>query len=76
VLTLDHKCSLLCVQHHTDEAMLLHKRVCTLDPNHTKKVCAAVVSKTVVSKRVVTKTVTSEPVVRETIVRTEDVTKC
>ena len=56
--------------------MLLHKRVCTLDPNHTKKVCAAVVSKTVVSKRVVTKTVTSEPVVRETIVRTEDVTKC
>ncbi|KAJ1483315.1 hypothetical protein T484DRAFT_1800878 [Baffinella frigidus] len=38
VLTLDHKCSLLCVQHHTEEAMLLHKRVCTLDPNHTKKV--------------------------------------
>jgi hypothetical protein len=38
VLTLDHKCSLLTQQGQRDEAMKLHKRVCSLDPTHTKKV--------------------------------------
>eukprot|EP00293_Proteomonas_sulcata_P017724 CAMPEP_0184299690 /NCGR_PEP_ID=MMETSP1049-20130417/10251_1 /TAXON_ID=77928 /ORGANISM="Proteomonas sulcata, Strain CCMP704" /LENGTH=139 /DNA_ID=CAMNT_0026610195 /DNA_START=59 /DNA_END=478 /DNA_ORIENTATION=+ len=40
VLTLDHKCAIL-AQTPADraEASRMHKRVCILDPNHTKKVC-------------------------------------
>eukprot|EP00287_Rhodomonas_sp_CCMP768_P012055 CAMPEP_0196723128 /NCGR_PEP_ID=MMETSP1091-20130531/5291_1 /TAXON_ID=302021 /ORGANISM="Rhodomonas sp., Strain CCMP768" /LENGTH=405 /DNA_ID=CAMNT_0042064959 /DNA_START=84 /DNA_END=1301 /DNA_ORIENTATION=- len=39
VLTLDHKASLLVWRNEREEAAKVHKRVCTLDPNHTKKVC-------------------------------------
>jgi len=39
VLTLDHKCSLLAVTLEHEEASKLHKKVCLLDPSHTKKAC-------------------------------------
>mmetsp|Transcript_33986 Transcript_33986/g.70158 ORF Transcript_33986/g.70158 Transcript_33986/m.70158 type:complete len:390 (-) Transcript_33986:155-1324(-) len=42
VLTLDHMCSLLVLKggkESLEEASKVHKRVCVLDPNHTKKVC-------------------------------------
>jgi len=39
ILTLDHKCSLLAVTLELEEASKLHKKVCLLDPSHTKKAC-------------------------------------
>jgi len=39
VLTLDHKCALHAIKGHPDEAAKLHRRVCNLDPNHTRKAC-------------------------------------
>jgi hypothetical protein len=39
VLALDHKCSLLALMLEYEEAANLHKKVCQLDPAHTKKVC-------------------------------------
>mmetsp|Transcript_20403 Transcript_20403/g.51050 ORF Transcript_20403/g.51050 Transcript_20403/m.51050 type:complete len:426 (+) Transcript_20403:22-1299(+) len=39
VLTLDHKCALYALKGEADEAAKLHRKVCGLDPNHTRKVC-------------------------------------
>mmetsp|Transcript_32039 Transcript_32039/g.102064 ORF Transcript_32039/g.102064 Transcript_32039/m.102064 type:complete len:383 (-) Transcript_32039:1796-2944(-) len=39
ILTLDHKCSLLVKTDEREEAAKLHKHICDLDPNHTKKAC-------------------------------------
>mmetsp|Transcript_10247 Transcript_10247/g.26538 ORF Transcript_10247/g.26538 Transcript_10247/m.26538 type:complete len:423 (-) Transcript_10247:32-1300(-) len=39
VLTLDHKCALHALKGNADEAAKLHRRVCNLDPNHTRKAC-------------------------------------
>ena len=40
ILALDHKCSLLALMLEYEEAANLHKKVCQLDPAHTKKVRA------------------------------------
>jgi tetratricopeptide (TPR) repeat protein len=39
VLTLDHMCALHAITGRADEAAKLHRRVCNLDPNHTRKSC-------------------------------------
>lgn len=39
ILTLDHKCALDSHRGNADEAARLHRRICNLDPNHTRKSC-------------------------------------
>ena len=52
VLALDHKCSLLALMLEYEEAANLHKKVCQLDPAHTKKVCVCGVTRVFVCVRV------------------------
>ena len=39
ILALDHYAALLAVEGESDEAAQLHKKVCALDPGHSKKAC-------------------------------------
>ena len=39
ILALDHYAALLAVDGDSDQAAQLHKKVCALDPGHSKKAC-------------------------------------
>ena len=39
ILALDHYAALLAVDGESDQAAQLHKKVCALDPGHSKKAC-------------------------------------